>query len=257
MKKLIVFIFIAFLAISCENIDFGTSADSGNTTTNGSYAKMIKIGNFLYAINDNQLATYDVSDAKNPNLLDKQDVGFQIENIYHSEGVLFIGSSQNLHIFAIGQNGIPSRKNQVAYFEITNFCSKDPVIVNGNYAYVTLSEIVTSVENCTRATLNELRIYNIADLGSPKLKSVTQMNSPKGLSIDGNLLFVCEQHKGVQVFDVTDKTQPVKINYINLPNAYDVIATNKVLMVVSSDQIREYDYSDVLNIKTLGKIILE
>ncbi|MEZ4908189.1 MAG: hypothetical protein R2771_11260 [Saprospiraceae bacterium] len=254
MKKFTYFLVLIFLVAACskesESIDV-------NSTLSGSYSTLLPIGNYLYAINKRQLATFDMTDKNNPVLLDNQDVGFDIENLYYSMGVLFIGSSQNLHIFEIGDDGIPFRKSQVNYFDFENMCSKDPVIVNGNIAYVTLSQSIDDTENCIRGYIaNELRIYNIDNLESPILLSTLNLAVPKGLALKDDILFVCEYYNGVSVIDVSDKTNPVKIAELYGFQSYDVIIKDDLLIVVGPTEIREFDISDVENIVEYGQINL-
>lgn len=242
------------LASSCVK----EGENAGIDAIAGSYSRLMPIGNFLYAINNEDLATFDISDRNNPVLMDRQDVGFRIENLFYQDSILFIGSSQQLYIFNINSKGIPERKKSVAYFDSGIICSYDPVIVSGNYAYVTLSPFTgEQVGNCWREfTISELRIYDISKIEKPLLLNRFPMDSPKGLAIDGNILFVCEQDKGVKILDVTDKFMPKEISSLTGFKTYDVIVRDKILYVVGTDQIREYDYSDVNNIKLISIIRL-
>jgi hypothetical protein len=212
----------------------------------------------MYAINNEELTSFDISDRNNPVQIDRQDVGFRIENIFHKDGILFIGSSQQLYIFELSNKGIPVRKTSVSYFGGESVCSFDPVIVSGNYAYVTLSPF-TAVDNgrCFRDfNVNELRIYDVTKIENPVLLTQFPMQFPKGLAIDNNVLFICEKEKGVKVLDVTDKLKPKVITELYGFQSYDVILREKLLYVVGTDQIRVYDYSDIEDFKLISTIKL-
>jgi hypothetical protein len=82
------------------------------------------------------------------------------------------------------------------------------------------------------------------------------MNSPYGLGIDGDILFVCDGDAGLKVYNVEDK-QAVNTHQLAVfPNikTYDVIPVNGLLFMIGSDGFHLYDYSDLQNIRLLGKI---
>jgi len=252
MKKLFVFLVLSLIAVSC-------SEDSGEakSTLNGSYAKLLTVGDYLYAINNEELTTFDISNALNPIEIHKEDVGFDIENIYHNKGVLFIGSQEALHIYVIGEDGVPVRKNQTNYFRNNGITSCDPVIADKNYVYVTLSTREIGNDRCARTiNVNELRIYDASNIEDPVLLSVTDMQFPKGLAIDGDYLFVCEGDTGVKVLDINNPKNPIEKASITKFESYDVIAKDGLLMVVCPNEIRQFDYSDIEDIKFLSTIDL-
>ncbi len=238
---------LSVLSVFCT-VDEGESPEN---TINGSYSKIMIINNYLYAINEETLVTYDVTNPEIPVEIDRQEVGFMIENIFHQKGVLFIGSQFALHIFEIDNEGIPRRKNQTRYFRNDNVTSCDPVIANGDYVYVTLSTLIDS--DCGRFTnVNELRIYNFSDFENPKHVSTLPLDYPKGLSIDGDILFVCEAKKGFKVIDIRDPYYPTVLSSIEGVETYDVIAKNGLLMVVCPHEIRQYSYEDINNISLVS-----
>lgn len=253
MKNIVYFILLIFVSFNCtSNIDESDIEE----TLSGSYSRLLVLNDFLYAINNSELATYDVSDKTNPVLINKQDVGFNIENIYLSDDIIFIGSSQRLFIYEIKSTGIPARKKSVAYFSDI-MCSSDPVIVNNNIAYITLSSVLIENANCWRSfNMNELRIYDVSKVENPVLLSTFPMSSPKGLAIDNNILFVCELDKGVKVLNVNDSSKPILIKSLEGFYAFDVIVKNKILYVVGKDEIREFDFSNLENIRLISNISL-
>ncbi len=252
MKQITFFLVFFLLVTSCNKDD----GNNNSNVVNGSYTKMILINNYIYTIHDQSLTTIDVSNPDNPKNINTQDVGFTIENIFNHKGVLFIGAEQGLTIYSIGTDGIPIKESQTNYFESEIVTSCDPVIVSGDIAYVTLSSTTTE-GTCPRTILiNELRIYNIADINNPILLSVSMLDAPKGLSIDGDYLFVCQQNKGVAVIDVSDPVAPSVLNSIEEFKTYDVIARDGLLMVVCPEEIRQYDYNDISNIELLSTLKL-
>lgn len=250
MKKALTYILITGFLFSCSQ-----EQGSLQSTLNGSYAKLLTVGNYLYAINDEELTTIDISMPDNPIEVNKQDVGFTIENIYYSNSVLFIGSPEALHIFSIGLNGVPQRRNETQYFEFEGSCPSDPVIVQGDFAYVTLNTLSIDDGDCFR-TINELRIYDISNIESPKLLSTTSLNYPKGLAIDNDYLFVCEAYTGIKILNIADSNNPIELTSLTEFESYDVIANKGLLMVVGPKEIRQFDYTDIENVIFLSSIDL-
>lgn len=251
MKKLL-FLLVTILIFSC-------SQDSGDIqpVINGSYSKMLTVGNYLYAINKTELSTYNIENPSIPVFVDKQDVGFNIENVYHNLGVLFIGSETALHIFEINTKGVPIRKSETSYFRSEGITSCDPVISDGNLAYVTLSTASFGSSRCRRTVqINELRIYDIENINSPVLLSTTHMEGPKGIALKDKYLFVCEDYAGLKIVDVSNPSEPVIISKLEGFRSYDVIVKNDILMIVCPTEIRQYDFSDIENIEFLSSLKL-
>ncbi len=258
MKHLFFFLFLVILA-SCTTNDQGTFDSATGTTLNGSYATLLAVDQFLYALNEEELSTFDISDTNNPIEVDKQNVGFEVENIYHNAGVLFIGSSTALHIFTIGADGIPVRQNETQYNfeEQPDWQPCDPVVADDQYAYVTLSTSAEGLGPCGgRVWINELRIYDITDLTQPDLISITEMEFPKGLAVEGDYVFVCEGLSGVRLFDVSDRTAPSLMWVDEGFESYDIILKDGLMMIVGPQAIRQYDYTDINNIQYLSSIDL-
>lgn len=258
MKNRIIIIVFALMLFSCGEISIGggSAGDNNNpdVTLNGSYAKILGVGKFLYAINTQELVTFEKVDGQ-LNQLDKQDVGFAIENIYHLNGLLFIGSERAMFIYKINDQGIPQKRSETEYQGMPEVTACDPVIAQGNFAYVTLR---TEREGTCgrRVQINELRIYDVQNIDVPALLTVKRMTNPKGLGIKGDHLFVCDGRKGVVVLDVSQKNDPLEINRISDFEGFDLIINGNKLTVVGSSEIRQYDITDVKNIVQLGTIQL-
>lgn len=252
---------MALSLVACSDIqDLGTrsesAADTGTEVLSGSYANMLTVNSRLYALTSESISTFDVTDGANPRLINKQDVGFAIESIYHVDGVLFIGSREALHIYTIDAAGIPVRESQTQYAAFADdVVPCDPVVAKNDFAYVTLS----TTENgpcASERQINELRIYDVKDLNRPALVSTTEMIEPKGLGLDGNYLFVAESNNGIKVFDVSNKQAPELLTHIDGFRAYDLIPTGDILMVVGPSKITQFDYTDIKNIREISSINL-
>ncbi len=238
--------------ISCET-DFASAGDTGTSTTQGSYANVITLGDFMYVINKEKLQTFSLGDPANPKLVDDQDVGFNIESLLHYKGNLFIGSAQAMYIYEILENGIPINKSITSYnnggFDI---CANDPIAVSDSHAYASLSSRV--IGECVNFDQNEIRVFDIADIQAPIHINTVEMDSPRGIALDGNTLFICEAETGLKVMDVSDPYNLRELYHFDGFKAFDVIANNGLLVVVGPEKIYEYDYSDIQNMTYLSEI---
>lgn len=253
MKQIFILLGFITFSIGCTSDDIGN--DSSLTQT-GSYSTMVTIDQYLYLVNKTEISTFDIKDPNSPNLLDKQNVGFDIESIYHYENLLLIGSANNMYIFSISGNHIPKRESTTSYNTLfgSEVCTHDPIVVRNNLAYVTIS---TSDIFCGNIrNFNHLKVYNITDIKTPVLLLTKDLKSPKGLALGKNQLYVCDQIDGLVVLDISVPENPMITKIFDGFEGYDAIVKNDLLIVVAKDQLRQYDISDESNIKLISKLDL-
>ena len=232
------FLFLILLCISCMKDGGGGGMDGGK---GGSMARFAIVDDMLYAISMDKLKLVDIEDPANPKYYEQRDVkvGFDIETVFPMDTLLFIGSRDGMYIYDITEPRFPSFLSQVSHLR-----SCDPVVAQGNYAYVTLN---TKTAACGTRTNNVLDIYDISDLSVPVLKKTISMTLPMGLGVDGAKLFVCD--KGLKVFDISDPVNIkqvddlVHINEVNILEAYDVIPINGLLLLVAKEGLFQFDYT--------------
>lgn len=222
--------FVLSLTISCSK-DSGVQADSSQTGVGGSTARFAVAGDYLYTVNASTLEIFDVSNPDLPNKVNSQEVGFGIETIFPYEDHLFIGAQTGMYIYDIKN---PAKPVKLSLYEHIYTC--DPVVVDGDYAYVTLH----SADSWCGRWADELHIIDISNLNSPKLLTTYTMENPLGLGVDGNTLFVCDE--GLKVYDITDKTNIVLKQHFSI-SANDVIPYKDLLLVIGDNGLYQYDYS--------------
>ena len=83
------------------------------------------------------------------------------------------------------------------------------------------------------------------------------MQNPHGLAVDGTNLFVCEGTFGLKSFDLTDPLNPIQREFLVDVISYDVIPTQKRLIVTGKNGIYQYDYSDPKKLQLISKIAIE
>lgn len=225
-----------------------TTALPTNPTTgiSGSMARFTVTKNFLYAIDGTTLAVADISNGVQPQR--KTDVTLLTwpETVFPYGENLFIGSRAGMAIFDLASPGQPTL---LSTYEHIYSC--DPVVVQGNYAYVTLY----NGDICHNNT-NELQVIDITNLKSPSLRNTYKLTNPHGLGIDQNTLFICDGTDGLKVYDASNPDSigtRMIAHYPNI-NALDLIPYQNVAMVIGTDGLYQYDYSQPKNIKLLSKI---
>jgi len=242
------------LFVACESSLGDSFTPSSDTGVGGSYARFVIVGNYMYVVDDIGLITFDISDAANPVQIQKQEIGQRIETIFNFKDKLFVGSGEGLFIYEILDSGLPNQLSATSYFEFDIFPC-DPVVANDTYAYVTLNakrRINNPCGGTFEVNVNLLKIYDISDPQQPQLLSEYEMFAPKGIGLDGTILFVCDDEEGLKIFDVTDPLNLVSIAQIDDFTAFDVIPLNGLLLAVGPENVYEFDYTDLNDIQLLS-----
>ena len=153
--------------------------------------------------------------------------------------LLFIGSRSGMYVYDITAARFPQFISQVSHIR-----SCDPVVAQGNYAYVTLN---TNFSSCGSVTNNVLDIYDITNLSNPVLKKTVQLNGPTGLGVDGDKLFVCD--RGLKVYNISDPLNLrqiddlADIDEVDVRATYDVIPLDGLLILIAQEGLFQFDYT--------------
>lgn len=235
MKNTSIILALLFINIfySCSKDGNTVSSDAGNgsTGTSGSLARFAIVGDNLYTVTPTHAKIFDITNPSNPIYKVDQQFGFGIETIFPLGNTLFLGSEQGMYIYDITNPLAPKLESRYQHI-----LSCDPVVANQQYAYVTLS---TGETRCSRG-LNQLEVIDITNKKQPKVAKVYPMTSPKGLALNGNDLFICDDK--VKWYDASNSLNLIPKGIINT-KAHDAIAINKTLMLIGEDGLTQYDYS--------------
>ncbi|MDN5200739.1 hypothetical protein QQ008_05190 [Fulvivirgaceae bacterium BMA10] len=241
MLKVLLVPLLLLSGCGSDNASIPSPDGSGKS---GSLARFTISGDHLFIVDHKNLHQYDIQDASNPIAGNTIPIGVGIETIFPYGQNLFIGAQDGMHIFDISNPGTPKKLSE--YQHIT---SCDPVVVQGNYAYVTLR----SGTDC-RFGENLLDVVDISNLKNPVNKATYGMLNPHGLGIDGTKLFVCEGAYGLKAFDSSDPSNLIEKTHITDIHATDLIPLNGLLLVIGKDGLYQYDYSDIASLSLLSKI---
>ena len=160
--------------------------------------------------------------------------GFDIETIFNRGDHLFLGSMRGMYIFDISNPAAPAF---VSEFQHGTAC--DPVVVDGDYAFVTLRG-----GNGCGATESGLFIVDISDIHTPELLISYPMDEPYGLGIRGEQLFICDGASGLKVYDKSNVTDLQQLAVFDDVNPYDVIPLEDHLLMVGEGLLSQYRYTE-------------
>ncbi len=222
-------------ACSTQNNSDNTFGKAAPTTGQaGSLARFAIQGDNLYIVDKTNLRTFSLANPTEPKQIHTTNIGFGIETIFPYQNKFFIGASDAMYIYDFSN---PENPVQLSRYQHITAC--DPVVAQGNYAYVTLRN---SQVTCLRSE-NVLEIVDISNPTNPQMVNRLSMINPHGLGVDGTDLFVTEGSNGLKRFDITDPLKPVEKEFLRNTASFDVIPQNKMLIAVGSDGLYQYDYS--------------
>ncbi len=207
--------------------------DAGNVGQGGSLARFKIVGDYLYAVDSHNINVFEISDLENPVDLEDVFAGFDIETIFYNGEYLFLGSMRGMYIYNLT---VPSSPEFVSEFQHGTAC--DPVVVDGDYAYVTLR----GGNNCG-ATESGLFIVDISNISNPELAVSYPLDEPYGLGVKNEKLFVCDGSSGLKVFDKTDIMNLQMLDHFQEVVTFDVIPLQNQLLMVGGDVLYQYEYN--------------
>lgn len=210
------------------------SATDASVGQGGSLARFKIVGDFLYAVDSHNINIFNIQDLENPEDLEDVYAGFDIETIFNRGQHLFLGSMRGMYIYDISS---PATPTFVSEFEHGTAC--DPVVVDGDYAYVTLRG-----GNACGAISSGLFIVDISNINKPELTAEYPMDEPYGLGVKEEKLFVCDGDSGLKVYDKSNVEDLQALNHFKNINTFDVIPLENTLLMVGEDVLYQYDYLD-------------
>jgi hypothetical protein len=200
----------------------------------GSLARFAIVDNYLYCINDLSMTVYDISNPARPQYKNEINVGWDIETVFPYKNFLFMGGAQGMYVYNIG-----NRTNPVYYSEFSHARSCDPVVADGDYAYVTLR----SGSPCGD-TQDELGVINIGNVGNPYSVKTVPMSNPYGLTVRNNIVTVCDGTSGLKILNASDPNNIRWVGSISGITPYDVIQQGNLMVVTAESGFLLYDISN-------------
>lgn len=213
-----------------------TGGDAGGASQGGSLARFALLGDYLYTIDSDAIQSFRLETPADPVLFNRTNVAFGIETLFpYTEGAnsqLYVGGNQGLYIMDASDPGNLRKQGEVSHVQ-----SCDPVVVQGDLAYVTLRG------ECFGES-NRLEIIDVSNPGTPELVTDYTLQEPYGLGVDGDYLFVCDGVAGLKVYENARSPKNLElIKQLSGVKARDIIPFGGVALVVAENGLFQYDYS--------------
>lgn len=208
-----------------------TSAES-TVGVGGSLARFQIVGNYLYTVGSYSMAIFNIQDLKSPLLEKTQYAGWNIETMFEADDYLYLGSTNGMYIYDLVNPASPEYISEFTHWE-----GCDPVVVDGDYAYLTLRG-----GNACGQLESVLEVIDIKDKHNPVLAERYTLENPYGLGIKNDMLFVCDGTAGLKLYE---RETPVKLNLlktIDNVEARDVIPLENTLMMIGGNTVYQYRY---------------
>ncbi len=221
-----------FIAIDVISNDVAFNSAESVIGKGGSLARFQIVNNYLYTVGNHEMAIFNIQSLSSPVLEGKQYAGWNIETMFYADSYLYLGSTNGMYIYSVAN---PSSPEYVS--EFTHWEGCDPVVVDGDYAYLTLRG-----GNACGQLESVLEVIDVSDKKTPTLAGRYELENPYGLGIKENTLFVCDGTSGLKLFD---KANPLDIK---LTKAYDDIQSKDViplknsLLMIGGDTLYQYEY---------------
>lgn len=210
-----------------ESADFSSG-------TGGSLARFNIVKGYLYTVTQTELHIFDIVNPENAVEVNSENVGWDIETIFSLDNYLYLGSAGGMYIY-----NIDNATNPTYVSEISHIMGCDPVVVQGDMAYVTIRG-----GNLCGQNLSQLEVIDISDKTTPERVAVYEMQEPYGLGIKDNFLFVCDGSFGLKVYDTSNTPQLTLIDHFEEIETFDVIPLEEVLLLVGGNKLLQYKYSE-------------
>ena len=208
------------------------SAAESNVGTGGSLARFQIVDNYLYTVGDHQMAIFNIQNLSQPVLANTQYAGWNIETMFHVDNYLYLGSTNGMYIYSLEN---PSSPEYIS--EFTHWQGCDPVVVDGNYAYLTLR----GGNECGQPE-SVLEVIDISDKHNPVLAARHQLENPYGLGIKDNMLFVCDGTAGLKLFNKANPLNITLIKSFENIESRDVIPLDDALILIGNNTLYQYQY---------------
>ena len=220
-------------------IDFafdGAALNSGTkesaTGQGGSLARFQIVSNYLYTVGSHEMTIFNISNLTKPTLASSFYAGNNIETLFQADGYLYIGSTDGMYIYDLVNPEKPTRLS-----EFLHWTGCDPVVVDGDYAYLTLR----GGNNCGEQE-SVLEVIDIKDKTKPTLAARYTLDNPYGLGIKSNTLFICDGTAGLKLFNKEDPLKISMIKQFKNIQSKDVIPLEDKLLMIGGNTLYQYNY---------------
>jgi len=202
-----------------------SSFTSGRSTLN----KIAVDYGHVYVLGDDEL--YVLSNNYNSlNYVKTVGVGSDMETVYSENGRLFLGSETAMYIYSAAN---PSSPTQVSVYSHVQSC--DPVLPYADVSYITLRS--NGSGGCSSVDDDQLVVVDISDESEPEEIESILMDTPYGMAVINQHLFVGQGNNGLTIFNAVNPHSIYQAVTYNNITAYDIMRhpTNPYVILMTSD----------------------
>ena len=214
--------------------DASTVSGTDATGQGGSLARFKIVDEYLYAVDFTTLYVFNIANQVVATEVNRQDIGWQIETIFNQGDYLYMGSASGMFIYEVSNPALPQYRSS-----IDHLTGCDPVVVDGDYAFLTLRG-----GNTCGQPESILEVIDVSDRSNPFIVRDYTMQSPYGLGFKEQLLFVSDGDNGFHIYDKSDPTDLQLIDVIEDINVFDVIPLEERLLAIADNILYQYHYEE-------------
>lgn len=230
----------------CNTVQYDAApVATANNSQGGSLARFAVVGNNLYCIDEAALVALDISTPTAPRYLSRTWMSWTIETLFPVDSLLFIGGTSGMSIYSIAN---PAQPSFVSEFQHARVC--DPVVVEGDTAYVTLR----GGSACGGYT-NQLDILDISTVTAPRLLTSVPLTGPYGLTVRNGVVVVCDGNGGLRTIDTRAAGGPKQTGVVAGLVPHDVILRDSLLVVTADDGYHLYNATDLAALRQFSRIV--
>jgi hypothetical protein len=241
------FIFLIIFVFACADDSLNPAGNFSGIGTGGSLASFLVTNNNLYVLSDDEMLTYNLNNESRLTFTTALKLPSHLETISPYENFLFIGSTDAVYFLERSNGDMPTL---ISTYEHVTAC--DPVVARNSVAYSTIRST-----NCRGiiSGVDLLDAIDISDIANPKVIYSTQVDSPYGLAVNDDFLFVCEAG-GITIFNTDVVTNPILISKTKIGDgvALDIIQNDGFLIVMTTQGIFNVTYDLDGNMEILGQV---
>jgi hypothetical protein len=215
-------------------LEGGGDLANSDVGTGGSLARFQIVENYLYTVGSYEMSIFNISNLEQPMLSNTQYSGWNIETMFQADGYLYLGGTQGMYIYSLENPSSPEYISEFVHWE-----GCDPVVVDGDYAYLTLRG-----GNLCGQEESVLEVIDISDKYSPELVATYTLENPYGLGFKDSFLFVCDGTSGLKIFDKTNPLEIIMLTQYDDIHAKDVIPLEEVLLMIGDEILHQYEYTE-------------
>lgn len=214
--------------------NFTNSAEYNTTGVGGSLARFQIVNNYLYTVGQYNMSIFNIESLANPTLSSTQNVGWNIETMFAADNYLYLGSTQGMYIYDIKSPDMPEYVSEFRHWQ-----GCDPVVVDGDYAYLTLRG-----GNLCGQDESVLEVIDIKDKSNPTLAERYILENPYGLGVKGDMLYVCDGTAGLKLFKRKTPVDLELVKTLKDVQATDVIPLENSLIMIGENILYQYEYME-------------